>query len=225
MSRFLRGAVTFVFDDGYTSVYTNVLPLLARHKFPAVFAVALEHRAVEQTEQRSVTPAADWLTIREQGHEIAAHSVSHRNLTRLSPSELSRELMEPAEQLAATTLVYPGGAVDETVRQEAGKHYRAARTVKKGFEKIIPADPLALKTYNFTRHNFSVWRANALAFWACLTGRWLIETYHLIDDNEAEKEHAVNQRDFAAHLNFLSKLPIAVVTIQSMMTRTKVKKA
>lgn len=219
MSRHLRGAVTLVFDDGYTNIYQNVVPLLAQYNLPAVFAVALEHQAIEQTEGRPVTPWTAWLELKKQGHEIAAHAVSHRNLTSLSDNELAFELSEPARTLSATTLVYPGGAYDDRVVREAAKHYHAGRGVTKGFEHKQPATPMKLKTYNFTRHNFSPARANALAAWAWAADRWLIETYHLVDDDESEKEHAVRLGDFASHLKFLSRLPVDVVTIEAMFTR------
>jgi peptidoglycan/xylan/chitin deacetylase (PgdA/CDA1 family) len=219
MSQRHRGTVTLVFDDGYTAVYKNVMPLLDQYGIPGVFAVALEHTAIEQTENRPVTPWREWLKLQEQGHEIAAHSVSHRNLTNLSADELTRELREPASALSAHSLIYPGGAYSHNVIEEAKKYYRAARTVNRGFERKTSAHPWELKTYNFTRHNFSPWRANALATWAHLADRWLIETYHLVDDHESEKEHAVRLSDFASHLKFLSKLPVDVVTIKTMFGR------
>ena len=221
MAQHRRGAITLVFDDGYTTVYQNVVPLLTQYNMPAVFAVALEHAAVERSENRPVTPWPAWLELQRQGHEIAAHSVSHRDLTHLSAAELADELRQPAHQLGAHTLVYPGGAYNRAVASEAARYYRAARSVKKGFENKQPAKPMELKTYNFTRHNFSPRRANARAFWAYFTDRWLIETYHLVDDNETEKKHAVRLTDFAAHLRFLAKVPLEVVTIQQMIDRTQ----
>lgn len=216
MPKHTRGAVTLVFDDGYTGVYQNVVPLLAQHSVPGVFAVALDSQAIKATENRPVTPWTTWCELTKYGHEIAAHSVSHRNLTNLSDEELATELSRPAQTLAASTLVYPGGAHDERVMHEAAKHYRAARTTVKGFERKKPTAPMQLKTYNFTRHNFSPWRANALVLWAWLTDGWLIETYHLVDNSETEKKHAVRLTDFAAHLTFIKKLPVAKVTIKTM---------
>lgn len=207
-----RGAVTIIFDDGYTKVFETVVPLLTRYRIPGVFAVPLDNMAIERTEQRPVTAWSDWKTIEVSGHEIAAHSVSHRDLTGLDDTELDIELREPEHALGATTIVYPGGAHDERVVAAAQKHYRAGRTVVKGFEDMDPVDPLRLKSYNFTQKNFSVWKANALVAWAYLTNRWLIETYHMVDDPDLV--HSVPLAQFQKHLDFIKHLPIATQTIK-----------
>lgn len=209
-----RGTITLVFDDGYTSVKHNVVPLLNEHRVHAVFAVPLAPN------QAAGAPPADtwqsWLALKGDGHEIAAHSISHTDLTQLSADQLERELAEPARVLGATTLIYPGGAHNEAVRRTARRYYRAARGVQRGFENIPPSQPLGLRTFNFTRKNFSVPRANALALWACLTNSWVIETYHLIDDTATTYSHTVLQHDFQRHFSFLLKLPIAIRTIQEV---------
>lgn len=209
-----RGQITFVFDDGYEVIYKNVVPVLDEYKMLGVFAVALDNKAIESTEKRPVVPWEKWLSLKAQGHEIAAHSVSHRNLTKLSLIELNHELTEPAQKLGASTIIYPGGAFNETVINTTKTHYTAGRAVKKGFEKLTPRDPMQLKTYNFTRTNFSVTKANMLALWAWLTNSWLIETYHMVDDNETEVLHSVRLSDFKKHLSFIHHLPVKVITIQ-----------
>jgi len=77
---------------------------------------------------------------------------------------------------------------------------------------------MRLKTYNFTRRNFSVAKANLLASWAYLSNTWLIETYHLIDDNETTYDHTVTLRDFTKHLSFITKLPINIATIDQVIS-------
>ncbi|MEX2054858.1 MAG: polysaccharide deacetylase family protein, partial [Candidatus Andersenbacteria bacterium] len=136
-----RGMVTFVFDDGYQAVFEEVVPLLDQYHLPAVFAVPLQSEVVARSEGEPTLPVQKWLTLTGAGHEIAAHSVSHRNLTTLSPTELATELAEPARELQATTLVYPGGAHNETVVQAAKQFYKAARTVERGFERKRPTNP------------------------------------------------------------------------------------
>lgn len=212
-----RGVVTFVFDDGYDVVYRQVVPLLDRYGMPGVFAVPLNGQAVAERERRPVVPWAAWLKLNDR-HEIAAHSVSHVNLTTLSGPTLEDELRLPAQQLQATTLVYPGGAFDEAVVAAARRYFRAGRTVVRGLEQLPPRDPMRLHTINFTRRNFSVWRANAWVVAALLTGSWLIETYHLVDDYEQEAMHAVPLRDFSRHVAFVQRLGLPVQTIRDTIT-------
>lgn len=209
-----RGAITFTFDDGYTEVFKTVPALLEKYNFKGVFAVALNHEKIEYTEKRPVTPWQKWIKLRQRGHEIAAHSLNHVNLTKPNAAELEKELKEPQEKLGATTLVYPGGAFSDKISNAAKKYYMAGRTVIHGFEKIPSQNPMQLRSYNWTRNNFSVAKANLLALWAYLTNSWLIETFHMVSDSDTELVHTVKSIDLDKHLHFVAKLPLYVRTIQ-----------
>lgn len=208
-----RGTITLVFDDGYQHILDEVVPLLAQHHVPAVFAVALNNHTVSASAGLPVAPWTAWLPLRRAGHEIASHTVSHYNLTKLSAARLEHELTTSAAALKATTLVYPGGAHNATVRRAAAKHYRAARTCERGIEHSQPRDPLALKTINFTRRNFSVARANLWALAACASNRWLIETYHHVSAHELPTPYYIRLADLATHLKFIMRLPVEITTI------------
>jgi len=214
-----RGIVTLVFDDGYESIFNTVVPVLDKYSLPGVFAVSLDGEKISATEKRPVTSWTEWLSIKNRGHEIASHAVTHANLTKLSTSELTEELKESRDKLSADTIVYPGGAYNDQVLAEAKKHYQAGRTVKRGFENVVPADPMQLKTFNFSRRNFSLLKVNLLAIWAWLTNSWLIETYHLVDDNDSNVMHNVPLKDFASHVRLLSRLPIHVRTIKDVINK------
>lgn len=203
----MRGLVTLVFDDGYEAIFQHVVPLLNQLKMPGVFAIPLN----------APYPWQRWLTIRERGHEIAGHSMTHRDFTTLTPEELERELLEPAQQLGAKTLVYPGGAHNDEVIRAARNYYTAARTVRRGFESLPPSDPFRLKTINWSKRNFSLTKANLFVFWAWLSNTWLIETYHQIDDHQRDMLHTVSMRDFSEHVKFIKRLPIAVKTIYDVI--------
>ncbi|MDP3997136.1 MAG: polysaccharide deacetylase family protein [bacterium] len=211
----MSGYLTFVFDDGYEPVLNEVVPMLNKHKIPAVFAVPIQSQAVAAQEKIATAGPDRWLPLKQSGHEIAAHSISHADLTKLNKTQLLSELQQPASLLHAQTLVYPGGAYNQTVTTAASRFYRFARTVEKGFEKIPPAEPMALKTYNFTTANYRVWKANLLAVWACINNLWLIETFHLVSSTPSSYPYFVSLKDFHRHLNFIRKLPIKIRTISS----------
>lgn len=209
----MRGVITLVFDDGYQAVYEHVLPLLDELHMPAVFALPLNTAALAATVSEPLRPWQEWLSVQNKGHEIAAHGIIHIDLRQLPPAELAKELKIPRDTLSATTLVYPGGAVNNSVAVAAKKYYRAARTTMYGFATIPPADPMLLKTVDYTRDNFSVFKANTRALWAALTGRWLIETYHVVDKKISNMHHSVHFDDLKKHLEFICRLPINVKTI------------
>jgi peptidoglycan/xylan/chitin deacetylase (PgdA/CDA1 family) len=212
-----RGAITLTFDDGYQHILDNIVPLLNQHKIPGVFAIPLDTDTVAQTEELSIAPLEKWLALQHTHHELAAHSVTHRNLVQLSPLDLEKELKTPQQQLNATTLIYPGGAYNKETVTFAQQHYLAARTVEYGFEKLTPDKPFQLKTYNFSRHNFSVTKANLLATYAWLTNSWLIETYHVISDIPTGKTHEIPLAGFLKHLKFIQRLPIKTTTIREQI--------
>lgn len=214
-----RGIITFTFDDGYQKVFETVPALLEKYNMKGVFAVAINHAEIERTEKRPMTPWQEWMKLKYRGHEIAAHSVNHLNLTKLNREDLEKELREPQEKLRAMTLVYPGGAFDQKISEAARKYYHAARTVQKGFENTLPRNSMQLHSYNWTRNNFSVTKANLLALWTHLTNSWLIETFHMIDNNETELIHSLKLTDLDKHLKFVSRLPVHVKTIAQVIGR------
>lgn len=213
-----RGVVTLVFDDGYQEVYDQIVPQLEARGLRGVFAVALDEAEMFKQESLPIAPMDKWLGLIDKGHEIASHTISHRNLTSLSDADLERELAQPKEKLRAQTLVYPGGGFDDRVAAAAAKYYLAARTVRYGFESLPPAKPMQLKTVNYSRRNFSRLKANMRALWACLNNLWLIETYHMVGLT-SDKTHDVSGRDFERHLDFLACLPIANLTCAQTIKR------
>lgn len=210
-----RGIITFVFDDGYTAVYTHVVPLLDKYGIPGVFAIPLKSEALERESGQKVTPLETWQHIHGR-HELAAHGIHHKNLTTMPPEELRQELHMPHKTMGASTLVYPGGAYNNQVIAQAASIYKAARTVERGLEKVPPPKPLQLRTFNFSKRNFSAAKANALALYAMVTGSWLIETYHLLDIAPHPDMHSLLLEDFVRHLRFVSRIPIAKKTIREI---------
>jgi peptidoglycan/xylan/chitin deacetylase (PgdA/CDA1 family) len=212
-----RGAITLVFDDGYEAVYQEVLLLLRHYGVRAVFAVPL-HAPSNMLMDQPITSYDTWLAAAARdGHEIAAHGVSHTDLTTLSDAELFKELSEPSEVLRTGTLIYPGGAHNETVVDAARKYYVAARTVLHGFNAMKPEDPMRLRTINFSTRNFSIPRANIHALRALLQNTWLIETYHYVSNQPSSLTHSTRLHDLDAHLSFITSLPIRIATIEEML--------
>ncbi|MDT9593395.1 polysaccharide deacetylase family protein [Nocardioides zeae] len=108
--------VALAFDGGPDDRTTAVLDALAEDDAPATFFV-LGQQAATYPEATAAIGAA--------GHEIGAHSWSHRNLTRLPLPELDGELrrsVEVVEDAAGTTptlLLAPYAAADAGVQRRA----------------------------------------------------------------------------------------------------------
>lgn len=213
-----RGQITFVFDDGYEAIWKHVLPLLNNYNIPAVFALPLQSDTLAHQTKTTMRSWGEWQMNLSSIHEMAAHSVNHLDLTTLPQHELDDELRIPQETLKASTIVYPGGAVNNNVQATAAKYYKAGRTVRRGLETIPPKNPMALKTINFSRRNFTPLKANMLALYACATNKWLIETYHIIDTQPHDDIHSLPLDAFAKHLQFVARLPINKITIREALS-------
>lgn len=212
-----RGFLSLVFDDGYQDVLQYVVPLLQKQKIRATFAVPIETERVAQIHGVPIAPLNVWKeACSRDGHELAAHGVTHRSLTALSDQELTQELQDSQSATGATTLVYPGGAFDERVQREAARLFRVARTTQWGTESLPPRDPYALRTLNATGKNFRAWKFRPRELQSVLMNGWVIETFHRVTPTPKDF-HDVLLDDFAAHLSWLSHLPLRIATIRDVM--------
>lgn len=122
------------FDDGYEDNYTEAAPLLQKYGFQAVlFMVGVN---VDRPDRLSAAQIRD---MNKQGWNIAAHTMTHPDLTRLDKNSLAWELggskrtIERLTRQTAGFLAYPGGFYDLPVYQATqAAGYQGAFTVLTG---------------------------------------------------------------------------------------------
>jgi len=158
------------FDDAYESV-ANALPILERLRLPAtVFACSdyandgrpldVPELAAEVAAHPAELATMDWDALRalsERGLEIGSHTSTHPHLTRLSDSELHRELRESRSRLEdelsrpCRFLAYPYGENDVRVREAARRAgYEAAFGLR---ERFTAPDRFALPRADLYRRD------------------------------------------------------------------------
>ena len=142
----LSKKIVITFDDGRTSVFENAMEPLARHGFRAIQFIVAD-RVGRTNEWDTVhghvaEPLMDAVQIREwlaAGHEIGSHSMTHRNLTKLTETDArgqifdSRKRLEDQFGIEVRHFCYPHGKWNERVRDlvaEAG--YSTACTTRFG---------------------------------------------------------------------------------------------
>jgi peptidoglycan/xylan/chitin deacetylase (PgdA/CDA1 family) len=140
--------ILITFDDGYSDVFHNALPVLARLDMHAT-AYVISGRTL-----RSDRVFLTWHLLRaleRRGIEIGSHSVTHRDLTTLSDPDALRELVRSRRALERQLrhpvqwLAYPYGAYDvriERLARQAG--YVLAVTTEYGTVQSARR-PLALR--------------------------------------------------------------------------------
>jgi peptidoglycan/xylan/chitin deacetylase (PgdA/CDA1 family) len=127
-----KPAAMLTFDDGHSSDYEIVLPILQHHGVKAAFFVPtskLQDGCLEH-----------YRTMAQAGHLVGPHGVTHRYLADLSTAEQGRELqdsklyMEERFGAPADYFALPGGKYNRTTVQAAkDAGYKALLTTEFGF--------------------------------------------------------------------------------------------
>jgi peptidoglycan/xylan/chitin deacetylase (PgdA/CDA1 family) len=110
-----RRPVVLTFDDGYLSDYTHAAPVLRRLAWPGVLNLALNNL------RRGDITAPEVRRLIEWGWEIDSHTLTHPDLTTLTPAALRHELVGSRAAIQrrlgqpARFFCYPAGRYDPAV--------------------------------------------------------------------------------------------------------------
>jgi len=120
---FIKDRVNFLvtFDDGYDSWLKNALPILDKHNVKAIFFL-----------EKGFEDKAG--VIRQAGHALGGHSVSHSRLTELNSEELKKEVNGSVK---SPFFAYPFGDRqsfnEEVIKEVKEAGYSYAFTILPGF--------------------------------------------------------------------------------------------
>lgn len=108
--------VMITFDDGYRDVLGQASPVLERLHMPAT-----EYVITDRMRDPSFLDWGNLFALQQRGFTIGSHTVTHRNLTTLSPAAGFAELLDSRLTLQrhlhhqVPWLAYPEGGVNSTV--------------------------------------------------------------------------------------------------------------
>jgi peptidoglycan/xylan/chitin deacetylase (PgdA/CDA1 family) len=124
--------VIITFDDGYSSVHKNALPILRDYNFKAVVFIITGYIGKQNTWDANLAgirfnhlSASQIKDLYNHGMEVGSHGVTHRALTYLGTDQLKFELKSSRDHLvnlledSVTTIAYPFGIQDTTVQDAA----------------------------------------------------------------------------------------------------------
>lgn len=143
-------SVALTFDDGYENFAEVALPILMEFRMPAtVFVVS-----GSCGKQNDWTPGSiprlrlmDWATLQDLPADLislGSHSVSHRDLTQLPPSQIHAELHDSRLEIEDRTsrpvrlFAYPYGRSAEAVRAVARRGYSLAVGTRLSYLPLHP---------------------------------------------------------------------------------------
>lgn len=210
-AKFAQGFVTLSFDDGTRSIYDNAIPILNNAGLKSTqYIISGRFSFSGYVTQEQV------LSMKNAGHEIGAHTRTHRNLTTLSASEMQSEIAgskQDLENIGAgpiTNFAYPFGSYNATVRQkviDAG--FIGARTSDGGWN-LKTQDKFTLKRQgvegNTTVAQVQQWIDQAVA-----QKTWLILVFHRIDNSG--QQYSTTPERLSQIVNYLKQNEVPVKTM------------
>ena len=139
--------VVLSFDDGYLGQYTDAMPILREKGWAGQLNLKSEGSDLSSTEVKKMIKA---------GWEIASHTITHADLTTISPDQLtdevegSRKELEKDLGVEIENFCYPAGVYnDEVVAAVEAAGYRGATTVDPGLAER--SEPFTLKRIRINR--------------------------------------------------------------------------
>lgn len=198
--------VTFVIDDGWITDYTVKKPIFDAHGAVAVSAIISARRALSDGHLRELQ-AAGW--------EIASHSRTHLDLTKLTQADLESEIGGSKAELEAIGLrvnafVFPYGLGNARVERMARQYYAATAQIGYGLNRWKRPDPFKLGR-NIFGTQYAPPNRNSLKFYetqvdsARSMGRWLIYAVHELIGADAQ-----NLNDL---LDYVQRQGVPIVTL------------
>ena len=219
---FQEGLVTITLDDGWATQFTHARPALNARGIKATYGLIT--RALEQGWGGYMT-TAQALTLVTEGNGIASHTLTHPDLTTLSPQDLTSELQDSqAWLMSALSLpsvpdfIVPYGRYDATVLAAVKQHYASSRTVNAGRNF---RDTVVYELYgNDVARGVPVGLVREWIDRAIAEKSWLILVFHEFVDGTPTRDTEYRTSDFAAILDHIQTRGVRTVTLAQGLALT-----
>ncbi len=216
--------ITVTFDDGWETTYTVAAPILAKdgiHSTQYIITGLLDNPAYLSLDQVKALKA--------NGQQIACHTVSHPDLTKVSPKELDYQLRGCKQYFAqkgfgdVQDFAAPYGATNPRVIQGIGKVFRSERSTGGAFKDgISDADinlPGNTSPYNIigmtVHHDTTAAELHAAVNYTVAHNGWLVLTYHQAE--EEGTKYSLSSDSLKKQLDYLSSTNVRIVTMGQVM--------
>ena len=210
--------ITVSFDDGWESVYTQALSILQQDNIPTTqFIIAGEFSNSDYMSLDQVK------SLKNAGHEIGSHTMTHPDLTRLSDGQIMQELGDSKATLATiqpgiSDFAIPYGAINSKVTYYIKKYYRSDR-LSDGSKTYSPINDIN------TSANFDIYGIRAIAVtagtnlatlqsyinYAKNNNGWLVLVYHQIN-KQPNDEYAIDKEVFKKQMDLINKSGVRIAT-------------
>jgi Polysaccharide deacetylase/LGFP repeat len=207
--------VSVTFDDGWASQYNNALPILNKYGVPAtMYVLSGSIDTPDYMTQAQVRAFAS------RGDEIASHTVTHADLTKVTAAQLDTELAQSKTRLqqlfgptAAVDFASPYGASNPTTTAAVQKYYATQRNTDVGYNAQA-----SFNRYNILVQNVdSSTTANTVQGWitnAKNSNTWLVMVYHEVGASIGADIYHTDTAVLDSHMAAVKNSGLPMVTIR-----------
>lgn len=229
-TKYQQAMVSFTFDDGFLSTYTNARPILSSKNIKGV--IYPNSNSMDLGVQDDGFPALTWIQLaalqNTYGWEVGDHTVTHPELTLLTQAQIADELRNSkvaleSHGLVVQNLATPFGAYDNKTLVEAMKLFESHR----GFADIgYNSFPIqtATGTVQYGRSVLVVQQLLSTTPIATVKGwidsaktnkQWLILVYHDVQTaTNPNYEYVTTKADLQATVDYVAAQTVKTVTIK-----------
>lgn len=232
-----RGVVTIAFDDAYKDTYKHAIKYL--DKLGIKSTIAVPSSLIGKTcEKRPIIGMEGLRDAIKFGHEVASHTLTHRNLFRFSLKDKKAAIFEIAKSkqnfqkllhYKVDSFVFPyiRNNVSKSLLSEAKNYYKSARITRDFpcFNKIPVKDPYRIVGFAvMKRHTLRY--LNKQVDYAQKNKLWLIEVFHLVGKKNTKSAHRpkpyrffTHVDDFKKHLEYILSKDIMILTQKDIVRK------
>lgn len=220
---FKEPLITITFDDGRNTVYSQAFPVLQKygiHSTQYLISGTIDDQAYVSPKQIDQMYKA--------GHEIACHTVTHRDITTLSAIELTNELTQCQKTFSkyapVSNFASPYGHTNDKSLDIIKKYYLSHRNTNGDITNGI-SDKDVNTAQNFDRYNIisaairhdtTEEQLRAAVEYTIKNNGWLVLTYHQIEDTE-NATFGLDPDSLGSQLEYLSRAPVRIVTMKQVV--------
>ncbi len=200
-----EAAISFNFDDGPKSVYTQALPIMDQYNFKGT--IFLNPVVVTDT---FTNPAwgswEEWKDAHGRGYEIGNHAYRHRNLVEVLPENWDHEINDSFDVIkqkigeAPMSFVFPHDSFNQTLLSKVKERHLAIR-VHDYLTQVY--DHVYIPVYG--GEYFSLNTANGIIDLAMKRKLWLIPECHAIYSEEIRTYKPLTAEFFKEHLRYIKE--------------------
>lgn len=214
-SGFKKPLVTITFDDGYESQFRTSWPVLDKYGYKGTFFITTGFLNTDYF-------MSDWMvqSLKNNGNQIAAHTVTHPHLISLSDEEIEKELYDPQVYLRSAFDINsydfsaPFGEVDNRVLDRIRYYYRSHRGVLSGYNRKDNFDIYNLLVQNVllttTTEEVRSWLEETKN-----SNAWLILVYH--QNDYVGDTYSATPESFSAQIQSIYDSGMTIVTFDKAL--------